>query len=257
MRYEKAQKCDLPALTGLWQRCFGDSESSIWEFWKIFDRISVFVARDKTPVAMLCALPVAFFDECGEAYSASYLYAICTDDAYRGRGICAKLMTNAEDALKKEGNDFAFLTPASETLFDFYKKMGYETSFYHERFTVRAEGKAKIQKINAAAYQNLRQMQLYSNFVSYSDDLIALHGGLYRIETKETVCCAAAQRNGDELIIQELLPKDVAAAAALAAHLGCRHAFACTEGGEIPFAMAKSLGSLPCPKHAYLGLAFD
>lgn len=257
MKCEKAKKNDLSALTGLWHRCFGDSEASIWEFWKIFDQISVFIAREKAPVAMLCALPVTFFDECGEAYQASYLYAICTDANYRGRGICANLMSYAEEWLKKEGNAFAFLTPASEGLFDFYQKLGYQTAFYHSRFTVVADGKAKIQKTDAAAYQNLRQMQLYSNFVSYSDDLIALHSGLYRIETQETVCCAVAERNGDELIIKELLPNDAQAACALAAHLGCKHAVVFSDSGTIPFAMAKSLGDLPCPENAYLGLAFD
>lgn len=254
MKYEKAKKNDLPALTKLWQTCFGDSVAAISEFWKVFDHIEVFIARENTPVAMLCALPVTFFDECGEGHRASYFYAICTEKAHRGKGISRRLMEFAEANVKSE---FVFLTPASEELFGFYRKSGYETACYHHSYQIAAAGKAKIQPIDAAGYQNLRQMQLYADFVSYGDRLIALQSGLYRIETKDTICCAAAEKHGDELLIKELLPDAPEAAAALAAHLGAKSAVVRTEGGKTPFAMAKSLCDLPCPERAYLGLAFD
>lgn len=255
MKYERAKKSDLPALTQLWQTCFGDASADIWEFWKIFDRISVFIVREKMPIAMLCALPVTLFDACGEAHNASYLYAVCTAPSHRKKGICAKLMAYAESELKSE---FALLVPASDSLFDFYGKLGYQTAFYHKNYSVSAvASKAKITKINADAYRNLRQMQLYANFVDYDEALIALHSGLYRIETADTVCCAAAECHGDKLIIKELLPDSPSAAAALAAHLKCTCAEVRTEGTETPFGMAKSLKGLPCPENAYLGLAFD
>ncbi len=258
MRYERAQRSDLPALTTLWQTCFGDEEASIWEFWKIFDKISVFIARENAPIAMLCALPVTLFDADGESHAASYLYAVCTAPDYRNMGICAQLMDFAENALKKEGSAFTLLVPSSEKLFDFYKKRGYQTAFYHTRYTVTAKSsEAKIKRIRATTYQNLRQMQLYANFVSYDEMLLGLQEGLFRIETQELVCCAAAQRQGKTLIVKELLPDHKETAAALAAHLKCDCAEVRTEGLDSPFGMAKSLCELPCPQGAYLGLAFD
>lgn len=254
MKYEKAKKSDLPALTKLWQACFGDSVAAINEFWKVFDLIEVFIAREAVPVAMLCALPVTFFDECGEAHKASYFYAVCTAKTHRRRGISQKLTQFAESNVKSE---FVFLTPASEDLFGFYRKSGYQTACYHNRYQVAASGTAKIQPIDAAAYQNLRQMQLYGDFISYDNRLIALQSGLYRIETKETICCAAAEKHGEELLIKELLPDVPEAAAALAAHLGAKTAVVRTQGGETPFAMAKSLCDLPFPEGVYLGFAFD
>jgi len=257
MHYETAQKKDLPHLTKLWCRCFGDSESEVAEFWKIIDRITVFIAREKLPVAMLCALPVTYFDEEGQAQEASYLYAVCTQEDHRGKGICRELTAFAEKALARQGSRFAFLVPASEKLFGFYRTFGYKTTFYHERYSVSPDGKAKIKKIDAAAYQNLRQMQLYSDFVSYDDWLLDLQSGLYRIETDDWICCAAAEKHGQKLIIKELLPNEPAAAAALAAHLDCAEAEVRTFGGNIPFGMAKSLCPLSCPMQGYLGLAFD
>lgn len=254
MKYEKAKKSDLPALTKLWQACFGDSVAAISEFWKVFEHIDVFIARENVPVAMLCALPVTFFDEAGEAHKASYFYAICTAKSHRGRGISKKLTEFAETNVKSE---FVFLTPANEELFGFYRKSGYETACCHNTYRVTAAGKASIQPIRAAVYQNLRQMQLYADFIDYDDRLIALQTGLYRIETKDAICCAAAEKHGGELLIKELLPDVPEAAAALAAHLGAQSALVRTEGGKTPFAMAKSLCSLPCPEGVYLGLAFD
>lgn len=257
MKYEKAQKNDLPQLTSLWSRCFGDTAQAVWEFWKIFDRISVYVAKEKAPVAMLCALPVTYFDIDGEAHPASYFYAVCTEEAFRGRGICKSLMDFAENARKKEGDQFVFLTPAEENLFEFYGKIGYKTAFFNKKYTVPADGRAKIRELDPSAYQNLRQMQLYADFVSYDDALIALNPGLYRIETQDVICCAAAEKHGQTLVIKELLPEDEAAAAALAAHLGCQQAQVRTLGDEMPFAMAKSLCALACGENGYLGLAFD
>ncbi len=255
MKYERAKKSDLPALTRLWMTCFGDKEADIWEFWRLFDRISVFIARDKAPIAMLCALPVTLFDECGEAHGASYLYAVCTAPSHRRKGICARLMSFAESELTEE---FALLVPASKELFAFYEKLGYQTAFYNRQFAVSAAAtKAKITKISADAYRNLRQMQLYANFVDYDEALLALHDGLYRIETAEAVCCAVAEVQEHKLVIKELLPYDEAAVSALAAHLSCACAEARTEGADFPFGMAKSLTDLSVPEHAYLGLAFD
>lgn len=257
MHFETAQRKDLAHLTTLWCRCFGDDEAAVTEFWKVFDKITVFVARDKHPIAMLCALPVTFFDACGQAQKASYLYAVCTDEKYRGQGICAKLMKFAETFLKKQGFALTYLVPSSESLFEFYRKLGYQTAFYHDAYTADAHGKAKIRKIDAAAYQNLRQMQLYADFISYDEWLLALQRGLYRIETEDVICCAAAEKHNNQLVIKELLPDDPQAASALAAYLGCSEVKVRTLGSAIPFGMAKSLSNQLCPTQGYLGLAFD
>ena len=81
--------------------------------------------------------------------------------------------------------------------------------------------------------------------------------GLYRIETGDAVCCAAAERDGETLLVRELLPDCPEAAAALADKLGCREASFRTAGGTQPFGMAKSLDGTPLPQRAYLGPAFE
>ena len=263
-RFALAQKADRPALTALWQTCFGDEKAQIDAFWRaLWQHIRVFAAYEgKTPISMLCALPTSLVDEAGESCPAAYLYAVCTAPQRRRQGLCAALLAYAEKALQKEGCRFAALVPSNKELFGFYQKLGYQTTFFHREYTVPAEkGTAKLTKLDADGYRNLREMQLYGAFLSYPLPLLQWQAsagpGLYRIETADTVCCCAAEQSGERLICKELLPDCPEAAATLAATLGCRDALVRTCGEEAPFGMVKPLADLPVPAAAYLGLAFD
>ena len=263
-RFALAQKADRPALTALWQTCFGDEKAQIDAFWRaLWQHIRVFAAYEgKTPISMLCALPTSLVDEAGESLPAAYLYAVCTAPQRRRQGLCAALLTHAEKALQKEGCRFAALVPSNKELFGFYQKLGYQAAFFHREYTVSSEkGTAKITKLDADGYRNLREMQLYGAFLSYPLPLLQWQAsadpGLFRIETPEAVCCCAAEQSGERLICKELLPDCPEAAATLAATLGCRDALVRTCGEEAPFGMVKPLADLPVPAAAYLGLAFD
>lgn len=263
--YRLAKREDLPKLTALWHTCFGDTPQEIGEFWSaLFDRIRVFMAASGE--AMLCALPVQLVDDGGEICPAAYLYAVCTAPEARGQGLCAGLMAYGEDFLKNEGVSLCCLVPSSRELFSFYEKLGYQTVFYHDRYTISAQtARGNITKITPEAYQNLRQLQLYGNFIDYDLWLLSWQqhlckssgAGLYRIETADTVCCAAAEKHGESLCIKELLPDCPEAASALAACLGCSQVCVRTQNGRLPFGMAKALKNVNFPEIAYLGMAFD
>ena len=262
--FAQAQKKDLPALTPLWQTCFGDEAVQINAFWRaLWQNIRVFAAYEgKTPVAMLCALPTALVNEAGESFPAAYLYAVCTAPQQRNRGLCGALLAYAENALQEEGCSFAALVPSSKGLFGFYQKFGYQTAFFHKEYTVSAKkGTAKITKLDADGYRNLREMQLYGAFLSYPLPLLqwqaSAGAGLFRIETEEFICCCAAELAGERLLCKELLPDCPEAAAYLAEKLRCREALVRTADGQTPFGMVKPLGNISVPGAAYLGLAFD
>ena len=266
--YEDARSADLPALTSLWQTCFGDSKESIQEFWScLFPHIRVCVAREgKKICAMCCILPVSLVDDCGETYQAAYLYALGTAPAMRKRGLGSSLLEYANKSLRREGIPFSLLVPSEPSLFTFYEKLGYRTAFYQKEDTIPAgERQAQVTPMNADSYSNLRQLMLYGSFVSYSTELLNYQmqlgkgskAGLFRIELDHCLCCAAAEKRGDTLLIKELLPSEPEAAAALAHQLGCQQAVMRSEGTDHPFGMIKALGEVPPPENAYLGLAFD
>ena len=256
MIFERAKKEHLSDLTLLWQVCFGDEGADIRHFWDTaFDKIQVYHAREgKKSLAMLCVMPTQLIDECGESRSCGYFYAVCTAPEARGKGLCAKLMRFAEQNCDC---DCAALVPAEESLFEFYRKMGYQTAFYHKKYFVSAQKGAKITRTSPGGYRSIRELQLYGDFVSYGEWLLPLAGELYRIETDDGVFCACAVKHGSVLNVKELLPDEPKAAAALAAHLGCECAEVRTDGGETPFGMCKALNKQPLPDRAYLALAFD
>ncbi len=262
--YERMKQPAL--LTQLWLSCFDDSKEAVETFWrKTEGHALAFAALDGTaPVSMLCALPVELVDDCGEALRAVYLYAVCTAPAYRRRGLCAALLAYAESELRDY--DACMLVPDGEALFRYYEKRGYRTAFYHSTLELPAhKSDVIITKLTADAYRVLRELQLYGSFVSYDVSLLELQkcaseasgAGLYRLETADAVCCAAAEITDGCLLFKELLPCCPEAAAVLAEKLGCEKAIVRTTGDDVPFGMVKPLHGAHLPEKSYLGLAFD
>lgn len=256
MNYTLVKKADLPALTKLWQQCFGDEPKEIEGFWAAaFAHIQVYMAQEgKKPVAMACVLPTQLIDEEGESHSCGYVYAVCTAPEHRGKGLCKGLM---EYIHKHCGFQYAALVPAEESLFPFYEKLGYQTSFYHKEYTVLPQKCAKIRPASPEVYRSIRELQLYDSFLSYDEYYLPCAGKLYRIETEDGLYCACAYEKGSELQIRELLPDSPQAAAALCAYLGCEKGTIRTMGEDKPFGMLRSLKNGALPKAAYLGLALD
>lgn len=268
-RFHEATSSDLPGLTALWQTAFGDEFSVIEAFWKqCFGKIRVFcLSEEKKLCAMACALPLSYVDGDGEVHSCAYFYAVATEPAFRGQGCCRALLSHGEKILQKEGVDLCCLVPGEESLFAFYEKLGYKTAFTCTRQRLSAEKcpDIRLRQIDASAYENLRQLQLYGEFIAYPDFLLELQrqagiasgAGLYRIESSELVCVAAAEKQGDCLLIREMLPADESLAAHLAHNLGCKEVQLQSPGNEQSYGMAKSLSHIPLPQNSYLALAFD
>lgn len=62
------------------------------------------------------------------SYSGKYLYAVCTRETHRKRGLASHLI----DEAKKFMEDFLWLIPAKDHLFAFYAKYGFETKLYSQ-----------------------------------------------------------------------------------------------------------------------------
>lgn len=251
MTFEIATSLDIPALSALWRESFGDSDAEQRCFWESIGRqTQVFCARDERIASMLCALPAEYLADDGSTLPVAYLYAVCTRADARGQGLGTKLLEFAETTLRAQGAAACVLVPASESLARFYEARGYQATFFVQKSVVNAQkGGAKLRRIDAAAYRNLREMQLFSDFASFSEDFLRcaegygrLSGaGLYRIETSNDICCAAAGFQDGALQIYELIPPVPQAAAALAAALGTDRVEFSAPGGIVPQAWAKPL----------------
>ena len=68
-------------------------------------------------------------DCCYSDLKGKYVYAVCTNQEFRNKGYSSCLINEA----KKHKNDFLWLIPAHDSLFDFYAKFGFETKLHSEK----------------------------------------------------------------------------------------------------------------------------
>ena len=142
MILRRSNTADLPALQALWQSVFGDPPAFTGRFYKAFGADSAIVAQQKGEIiAMIHPLPVALAQN-GQYSFGVYIYALATAPAYRGRGIAARLLAEAENAafptpptlgdkseLIENVTDtpaFSLLIPGEASLFDYYRAHGYD-----------------------------------------------------------------------------------------------------------------------------------
>ena len=130
----EAVYADIPTITENWQSSFGDERESVDFFVSHrFDKVTTLIfEKDGKIVSQLFLMSVTV---CGiEGY---YLYAAATDEKFRGHGIMASLLQYAKETAIKDGKEFIFLVPGTESLYTYYKKHGYERSF--KKYTVTVD----------------------------------------------------------------------------------------------------------------------
>ena len=241
---------DIPALTALWQLCFGDPAEAVQGFFAtLWEEITVFQTEDAS--AMLTAMPVSW-----QGHPAAYLYAVGTHPDHRGQGLCRELMTFAEETLKSRGCSYSILSPAEESLFRFYGNMGYETCFFAEtrKFSTGECAETAV-SVTAEQYGLLRKNRMPEG-VQYPESLLQMQKSFgFLLQIGETGC-AAVERHGDGFLVRELLADDPAAAAAAVCRFCNAQEITCKIPGSVPYGMAKSLDGSPL-SDSWLGLAFE
>lgn len=122
-----ARRKDIPALKKIWAACFGgEREYADFYYRTRFRPKETLVWRENgLPVSMMTLMPLTIAGQTG-----AYIYAVATLPEYRGRGLVRKLSAFAENVLRQQGRTFMALVPAEPSLFAFYEKLGYRTSFF-------------------------------------------------------------------------------------------------------------------------------
>ena len=261
MRLRKTAPADFPALKALWRQAFGDSDAEIDAFFSSVypDAFGFCAEEDGAPVSMLYALPVTLAH--GErAEKAAYIYAVATDEAYRGRGLCRALMAYTEQQLKKRYISCLLLVPADEHLAQYYETLGYTRQTGCALRQLRAQTpRGCALPVSVQDYAGLRETLLFDTpHVRYPKPLLeyeAQRTVYYRLELGYELGCAAVAKRDDLAVVEELLP-DVRMLPALAAELGAARYAVRTPGTETLGCMAKWLDG-PETGPVYLAFPFD
>ncbi len=133
-----AENLNRNDVIALWMKCFGDSREYV-EFF--LDNCPGYVCveyfvEDKL-VSQLFLLEGELASE-----KCKYLYAACTHEDYRRRGIMEELIEFTKTYCKDKNYSSIFLVPANERLYSFYSKFGFVASFIKKELNVHIESES-------------------------------------------------------------------------------------------------------------------
>lgn len=241
---------EIPGLRRLWKQIFEDTDAFLDLFFgTAFSKERSLCALDGDSVAAaLYWLDCEYADE-----KIAYLYAVATDEAYRGRGLCRKLTEQAHRILKDRGYAGAILVPAEPGLFIMYGKLGYCTCAAVSQWTASAEEPMALTELTPEEYALRRREMLPAGGVIQEGVTLELLAGMGSFYVGEGVLLTAI-RDGEKLWVPELLG-DPSKSGAIVAALGAKTGSFRGPGQDIPFAMYCSFDDSPAP--TYLGFALD
>ncbi len=125
----------------LWHNAFGDSkeyiESALSSF--LSDAFCFYATYNGRVCSMffLLELPCRYEGSVCRSY---YLYAAATEKKMRNKHFFTRLFDYAKVILRENFSaEFIFLKPASRALFDFYKKLSFESTSFYRACNINAE----------------------------------------------------------------------------------------------------------------------
>lgn len=238
----------IPALRALWQQAFGDTDAFLDAFFSVAyspERCRCIFENDRLAAVLY------WFDCSWEGKRLAYLYAVATDEAFRGQGLCRTLMENTHAHLRKLGYRGCILVPGSSDLFAMYAKMGYAICSHIQEFECTAGDAIPLRQLTAEEYAALRRQYLPAGGVVQEGQTLALLQSQATFHAGEN--CVFI-RSGKQTF-SELLG-DIDAAPGILAALGCQKGTFRTPGTEKPFAMYCPLAT-DTAAPSYFGLAMD
>lgn len=241
---------EIPGLRRLWKQAFGDTD----------DYLDLFFGTAFAPMRSLCAMDgdavtaaMYWLDAEFDGKPIAYLYAVATDEHYRGRGLCRRLTEQAHRILHDRGYAGAILVPAEPGLFIMYGKMGYQTCSAVAEWTAPAGEPMSLTELTPKEYAVRRREMLSPGAVIQEGVTLELLVGMGKFYAGDGVLLAAL-KDGASVWVPELLgdrSKTPGIVAALEAKTGKFRG----PGEDKAFAMYIGFDDTPAP--AYLGFALD
>lgn len=253
MKIDAPCNSQQPSLRNLWQEAFGDTNEFLDNFYKT--AFSPNRCRCITIDGQIAAA-LYWFDCLHRSAPVAYLYAIATAKAFRGQGLCHRLMEDTHRHLATLCYEGAILLPGSTELFKLYESMGYQTcSYIHEFRCSSGPETVLLQPIHITEYAKLRRQLLPEGGVLQENE------NLLFLQTQAKVykgpdCLLAVRHETDTFDCLELLG-DVSTAPGMLRALGYTEGKFRTPGAGMPFAMYLPLDESTLPPPTYFGLAFD
>lgn len=233
---------DRADIMKLWGAVFGDKEEYISFFLEKLPETGVGAVAecDGHAVSMAYALTGLSY----EGQSVGYIYAVASDEKYRGRGYGERVSRLAAEL---SGADIISTFPAEDSLYDWYEKiLGTGSSLHICSKAVNAEENGETVRISYGEYNAEREkllekiphVSLTEPCAELEEKLCATYGGGF-FRCGDTIM--AAYKDGKNCLVREALGREAEnAAASLAAFTGAERAYI-----RIPSAEGERFAAIP------------
>lgn len=119
----KPDSSDIKSLKKLWLSSFDEEPKAVDLFFdKCFNAKQTYIAKYGEKIISALYLISASFN----GQKAHYLCGASTHKDFRKQGIMGSLIEFALNCAEKKGDEYSFLFPANDNLYNYYKKFGYK-----------------------------------------------------------------------------------------------------------------------------------
>ena len=187
---------DRRQLVRLWEECFEADEPYLQVYREQMlvksDARTVVLREQGKILGMLTLLPCSYRVE-GRQLPAMYLFAVATLPEAQGKQVATRMLSWVDRFLPQQGIEVAILAPATESLYSFYRKRGYEDWFYRSKLTLPAgqTGQKGLvwEEIGAQLFAQQLERMAGQDAVLWSAQELEFaeaesrlyHGGMYRL----------------------------------------------------------------------------
>lgn len=217
---KKAQLAHNEQIADLWNEAFGDKKADVFGYLKFLLRYFYVYEENGAVLAMAAVLPLTFKENRG-----GYIYAVATKKEMQGKGISTQLINYIKNIPEF---DFFVLVPQSESLFNFYKRFDFVPISCIETMTIPLQNitcdNICCTPLQIQEYIDFRKEFFDGELIAWDAEAMRfakdMYGGdFYQVTQNETQIGACfCFKNGDHLIIKELLTKDAELAGKIASY---------------------------------------
>ena len=117
----KSTTKDIEYLKSICATVFGDSKKFINDFFSEFSNAGYAIVGvlDNVPISMALVLDSISY----KGQKGAYIYSVATLPEHRGKGFGEKIVTYSVESAKKSGCKFIAISPAEQSLYDWYDKI--------------------------------------------------------------------------------------------------------------------------------------
>lgn len=216
-----ATKYDTKSIMEIWYQSFkGEKEFTDYFFNNLYDyKNSIVLEENGQVVSTLQRIPY-YIENVGKVM---YIYGACTLPEHRGNGYMKELLNVCEELDLKQKIKASILIPQSKSLFEFYKKFGYEPCFNlkKEKYNIsqsnddteiviaKKENADKIKKLYAEVLKGKNFVYRKENYIADQIEMFkSLGGEVFLLFEKHSLKGYAFVWNDKKPFIQELVCKE-------------------------------------------------